>query len=188
MRVISGKFKGRRLFAPEDNEVRPTTDRIKETLFNILSSKNCVGDLLVLDLFGGSGALGIEALSRGAKKVIFVDKSADSVKLIKQNLSHVKADAASFEVYCVDYTFAIKKLRGKKFDLIFADPPYAAALEQDIANKVFENDILDKNGVLVLEHSVKSPVCCPAFLEDLRICGNTALSFLSYVREDANNE
>lgn len=74
MRVISGKFKYKRLFAPIDNKVRPTTDRIKETVFNILTSKGFGGEITVLDLFGGSGALGIEAISRGAKRTVFIDR------------------------------------------------------------------------------------------------------------------
>lgn len=188
MRVISGKMKGRKLFAPENNDVRPTTDRIKETLFNILSSKNCVGEIAVLDLFGGSGALGIEALSRGAKKVVFIDKSYDSIKLIKQNLAHVKADSKNYEIYNVDFAFALKKLRGKKFDLIFADPPYDAGLEKDIIFSVLNAEVLDENGVLVIEHSDKVKVETDAFTVDSRLCGNTVLSFLSYEKEIANNE
>ncbi len=188
MRVVSGKFKGRKLFAPEDNSVRPTTDRIKETLFNILSSKDCVGEISVLDLFGGSGALGIEALSRGAKKVVFIDKSIESIRLIKQNLSHVKADEETYETFCVDYEFALKKLKGKEFDLIFADPPYAAGLENNIIKKVADCGVLSKNGVLVIERSVKTKMKCEPFVEDARACGNTVLSFLSYEKEIVNNE
>ena len=188
MRVISGKFKGRKLFAPEDNEVRPTTDRIKETLFNIISSKIGLKEITVLDLFGGSGAIGIEALSRGAKKVVFIDKSNDSIKLIKQNLAHVKAEESSYETYCVDYEFALKKLQGKKFDLIFADPPYSARYEKNIANKVVQYEVLSDNGLLVIEHSSKTLIGSLDFIEDMRICGNTVLSFLSYGKEKMNNE
>lgn len=188
MRVVSGIFKGRKLFAPEDNSVRPTTDRIKETLFNILSSKDCVGEISVLDLFGGSGALGIEALSRGAKKVVFIDKSVESIRLIKQNLSHVKADEKTYETFCVDYEFALKKLKDKEFDLIFADPPYSAGLENSIIKKVADYGVLSKNGVLVIERSVKTKMKCAPFVEDARVCGNTVLSFLSYEKEIVNNE
>ena len=86
MRVISGKYRGKRLFAPEGKFVRPTTDRIKETVFNILSSKNDFEGAYILDLFAGSGALGIEALSRGAKSAVFIDNSAESVKYIRANI------------------------------------------------------------------------------------------------------
>ena len=111
MRVISGLFKYKALYSPQDNKVRPTTDRIKETLFNILSSKNKTGQVFVLDLFSGSGALGIESLSRGATKVIFIDKSKDSFALTNKNLAHVGANKDSYEVYNVDYEFGLKKLK-----------------------------------------------------------------------------
>lgn len=100
--------------------MRPTTDRIKETLFNILSSKGLCGDITALDLFGGSGALGIEAMSRGARKTVFIDKDYRSVSLIKTNLAHVGASAADYEIYNVDFAFALKKLKDKRFDVIFA--------------------------------------------------------------------
>lgn len=108
MRVISGKFKYKQLYAPENNLVRPTTDRIKETLFNILASKGVAGTVTVLDLFAGSGALGIESLSRGAEKVVFIDKSRDSIKLLNKNLAHVGADPKTYEIYNVDFEFALK--------------------------------------------------------------------------------
>lgn len=91
MRVISGKYRGKKIFAPLNDKVRPTTDRIKETLFNILASKGYGEGVTVLDLFGGTGALGIEALSRGAEKAIFIDNDPESVKLIRQNLLNIKA-------------------------------------------------------------------------------------------------
>jgi 16S rRNA (guanine966-N2)-methyltransferase len=87
MRVISGKFKYKLLYNPKDDRVRPTTDRIKETLFNIVASKDKVDGVFVLDLFAGSGALGIESISRGASKVVFIDKDRDSFALVQQNLS-----------------------------------------------------------------------------------------------------
>lgn len=188
MRVISGKFKGKKLFAPTDNRVRPTTDRIKETLFNILASKGLSGDVTVLDLFGGSGALGIESLSRGASKVVFIDRDSDSIKLIKQNLSHVGARPGEYEIYNADYAFALKKLRGRKFDIIFADPPYAGGLEQSIIELVLRNEVLDKNGALIIEHSSDTVVGTDMLEMDGRICGNTTLSFLSYKKEVEHNE
>lgn len=186
MRVISGKMKGRKLFAPENNDVRPTTDRIKETLFNILASKGACGEISVLDLFCGSGALGIEALSRGASKVVFIDRDNESMRLTKQNLAHVKALPSDYETYTVDYLFALKKLKGRRFDLIFADPPYAAGFEDTILKAVFDADVLSDNGVFVLEHSVGVKVNANGFSEDLRICGNTALSFFTKEKENEN--
>lgn len=188
MRVISGKFKYKRLFAPIDNKVRPTTDRIKETLFNILTSKGFGGEITVLDLFGGSGALGIEAISRGAKRTVFIDRDPESIKLIKQNLNHVGAKPDEYEVYAVDFEFALKKLKGRKFDLIFADPPYKKGLENTIITLIKHYGILDKNGVLLIEHSADNNFYCGDFSVDKRICGNTALSFLTYNKELLHNE
>ena len=188
MRVISGKFKYKMLYAPENNLVRPTTDRIKETLFNILASKGVSGEVIALDLFSGSGALGIESLSRGAEKVVFIDKSRDSVKLIDKNLAHVGADPESYEVYNVDYEFALKKLKNRRFDVIFADPPYAAGLERKIIELTDRYGVLALGGVLVIEHdsSVKLPVS--PFVADERECGNTTLSFLTYPEKEAHND
>lgn len=188
MRVISGKFKTKKLYAPDDNRVRPTADRIKETLFNILASKGFKDDITVLDLFGGSGALGIEALSRGALKAVFIDRDAESIKLIKQNLAHVGALSGEYEIYNKDFAFALKKLHGRKFDVIFADPPYAGGYEKQIIALTDLYGVLDADGVLVIEHSSDVAVDSVNFTNDERICGNTILSFLSYDKEDAHNE
>lgn len=184
MRVISGKFKYKTLLSPQGNNVRPTTDRIKETIFNILSSKGKVGAISVLDLFGGSGALGIESLSRGAVKAVFVDKNGDSIKLIRKNLENVGAISDTYEVYKVDYAFALKKLAGQHFDLIFADPPYAAGYEKDIMDSILKYDILSRDGVLMIEHDAFNRFDVPEkFVFDRRLCGVTGVTFLSY-RED----
>ena len=194
MRVISGKFKGKKLFAPADNRVRPTTDRIKETLFNILASKGLCGEVTVLDLFGGSGALGIEAMSRGAVKTVFIDKDPTSVGLIKTNLAHVGAKPCDYEIYNVDYAFALKKLKDKRFDVIFADPPYAAGLETVIAETIAKYNVLSSGGALVIEHSSEVNFEAAAYDEDRRVCGNTVLSFLTlksteeYQEEVRHNE
>ena len=104
MRVISGKFKYKLLFNPKDNRVRPTTDRIKETLFNILSSKEKTGNVLVLDLFAGSGALGLEALSRGANKAILCDKSYEAIEIIKKNINKTHFEEKT-KVLCKFFVF-----------------------------------------------------------------------------------
>lgn len=178
MRVISGKFKGKKLFAPADKRVRPTTDRIKETLFNILYSKGKIeGE--VLDLFSGTGALGIEALSRGASRAVFVDKDCDSIKLTVQNLTHVKADG--YEIYNTDFTIALKKLYGRKFDIIFIDPPYRLKAEAEILNKIANYELLNKNGIIIIEHSKENNLQIEAerYIIDERNCGNTVLTFLT---------
>ncbi len=180
MRVISGKFKYKALYNPKDNKVRPTTDRIKETLFNIIASKNKTGKVLVLDLFAGSGALGIESLSRGAEKVIFVDKDKESFMLVNQNLKHVGAQNGEFEVYNVDYEFALKKLKDKGFDLIFVDPPYALHIENKVLDLIKKYNVLAKDGLIVVEHDAKNIFEDSDFVSDTRKCGSTSLTFLEY--------
>ena len=188
MRVISGKYRGKKIFAPLNDKVRPTTDRIKETLFNILASKGYGEGVTVLDLFGGTGALGIEALSRGAEKAIFIDNDPESVRLIRQNLLNVKAPSESYEVYNVDFAFALKKLKNRGFDIIFADPPYAGGLENEILNKIDGFGVLAKDGILMIEHSRSVEFSTGKFIEDRRVCGNTVISFLSYPKEVEHNE
>ncbi len=179
MRVISGKFKYKQLFSPDGKTVRPTTDRIKETLFNILAAKGKVGDVLALDLFSGSGALGIESLSRGASKVIFVDKSKEGFRLTNQNLKHVGADPASFETYSVDYEFALKKLKNKNFDLILVDPPYGLRIENKILDLIKRYNVLAADGVIMVEHDANNTFEDEDFDFDSRDCGQTILSFLT---------
>ncbi|MCR4400694.1 MAG: 16S rRNA (guanine(966)-N(2))-methyltransferase RsmD, partial [Syntrophomonadaceae bacterium] len=124
MRVIAGKAKGRKLKAPAGLDTRPMTDRIKESLFSILGAR--VPGSRVLDLFAGSGAVGIEALSRGAAWAVFVDRDARAVGVLKENLGTCGMDPAA-EVYRSDVQRALQVLeeRGCRFDLVFLDPPYA---------------------------------------------------------------
>ena len=178
MRVISGKYKGKKLFSPIDNSVRPTTDRIKETLFNILFSKGAVFGT-VLDLFSGSGALGIEAVSRGAELAVFIDIDPQSLKLTRQNIAHV--GITNCEIYHNDFLTATKKLKGRKFDIIFADPPYGLRIEPKIVESVVKNELLSENGILIIEHSTKNKLQIDeeSFIIDERVCGNTTLTFVT---------
>jgi 16S rRNA (guanine(966)-N(2))-methyltransferase RsmD len=177
MRVISGKFKYKRLFSPVGKDVRPTTDRIKETLFSILTSHGFFQDSVVLDLFSGTGALGIESISRGAAKAVFIDKSRDSYLLTKKNLEHVGASADEYEIYNVDYEFALKKLKGRRFDVIFADPPYAMRAHSKILSLIKRYDLLSSGGMVVVEHDSSECVTDEDFNADTRKCGTTALTF-----------
>lgn len=184
MRVISGKFKYKLLFSPKDNRVRPTTDRIKETVFNIVGSKKEIDGRFVLDLFAGSGALGIESLSRGANKVVFIDKDKDSFALVRQNLVHVGAKADEYELYNVDYEFGLKKLKDKEFDLIFIDPPYALGIENKVLDLIKKYNVLAKDGLIVIEHAVNNVFNDEDFDFDRRKCGSVGLSFLTKKKEN----
>ena len=162
--------------SPPDKNVRPTTDRIKETVFNILLSRYTVGGV-VLDLFCGSGALGIEALSRGAERAFFVDKSTESVKLTQQNLKGINEP---YSVYNTDYKIALSKLTDK-FDLILLDPPYHDGLERDALNTIIERGLLNKGGVIFVEHLRENNLINlpSSYIIDTRNCGNTSISFIT---------
>ncbi len=154
MRIISGKMRGLKLNSPKDDSVRPTTDRVKESLFNVISPY--VYDANVLDLFAGSGALGIECLSRGATKCTFVDNSRDSITIIKSNISKAKFEDSS-EVLNMDYKEVIKKMsiKSEKFDIIFLDPPYYKDMFEEAIQKISESDILNEEGIIIVEHDYK---------------------------------
>lgn len=152
MRVIAGSARSLNLVAPKGMEVRPTTDRIKETLFNILSPR--VFDSSFLDMFAGSGAIGIEALSRGARECVFVENSQASVQAIKENLAHTKLDSSAQIVIC-DCVAAVSRLASskRKFDIIFMDPPYNHELEKKVLEEITKSDILSKEGLIIVEAS-----------------------------------
>ena len=149
MRVVAGKYKGKNLASPKTDDVRPTTTRIKETLFNVL--QGYVQGSTVLDLFAGSGSLGIEAISRGAKRVDFADKSRDSIALVKQNLKGIEG---CYTVQNADFLAALRSANasGVKYDVIFLDPPYASSLGEAAIAKIIELDLLKKDGIIVFEH------------------------------------
>lgn len=144
MRVITGTCRGRRLLEPVGRDVRPTTDQVKEAMFNIVQFH--VEGANVLDLFAGTGQLGIEALSRGAKSCTFVDASRDSIRLTEENLRRCDLKA---RVLCCDSLSFLKT--GEKFDLIFLDPPYGTGLDGKAMEGVKEFDILSKGGIMICE-------------------------------------
>ena len=147
MRIISGKHKGRVLKSFKGDDIRPTSDRAKEALFNILGSK--VYNAKFLDLFSGTGSMGIEAISRGAEKVIFVDGSKDSVNLIKGNLALVKEDATVILGYAESF---LNSVNGK-FDIIFLDPPYNYRDADGLFKIIKNRNLLNEGGIIVYEHN-----------------------------------
>lgn len=144
MRVITGSARGRRLKTPEGQDIRPTTDNVKESVFNILQFD--IEGRRVLDLFAGTGQLGIECLSRGAREAVFIDADRDAVKIVRENLKTcgfsapvLQQDALSFLNNC------------GKFDLIFVDPPYDAGLYGPVLEKINSVDILSDGGIILCE-------------------------------------
>ena len=147
MRVISGKARGVNLKTPEGILTRPTIDRVKEALFSIINFDIPASN--VLDLFGGTGQLGIEALSRGAKSAVFVDQREDACKLIKENLRRTKLEQDA-KVVRMDYLDYLKRCKDK-FDIIFLDPPYAEVFLENALKCITEIDILQSGGIIVAE-------------------------------------
>ncbi|MGR6836241.1 16S rRNA (guanine(966)-N(2))-methyltransferase RsmD [Syntrophomonas erecta] len=150
MRVITGRAKGKRLKAPTGKNTRPITDRIKEALFNIIGSDIEATDFL--DLFAGSGSVGIEAISRGASRVIFVDSSNEAIKIIRENLANCGFDN-NFEVHRNDVMVALERLsrREIKFDYIYVDPPFTREhLFPMVMRALDKIDILKDNGMVII--------------------------------------
>ena len=150
MRVITGKARGVQLKTPDGMATRPTTDRVKEALFSIIQFD--IPTSKVLDLFGGTGQLGIEALSRGAKSAVFVDAAESACKLIKENLRRTKLESDA-RVVRADYLDYLKRCR-EKYDIIFLDPPYAEVFLENALKCITEIDILETGGIIVAERPV----------------------------------
>ena len=156
MRVISGKARGVNLKTPNGMATRPTADRVKEAIFSIIQFD--LPGTSVLDLFGGTGQLGIEALSRGAKKAVFVDELDDACKLIRQNLKITKLESQG-HVIRSDYS-AFLKTTSQKFDIILLDPPYAEVFLENSLNLITQIDILQSGGIIVTERPVEKALLC----------------------------
>jgi len=150
MRIIAGTAKGKRLITLAGIATRPTLDRVKEALFNIIQFD--ISEAHVLDLFAGSGALGLECLSRGAKYVVFCDNSHEAAKVIKENIENTKFEENS-EVLNKDYMLALKKLHKEsyKFDIIFLDPPYGSDFDTKALEEIMKLELLSDDGMIIIE-------------------------------------
>ena len=180
MRVIAGKYKGRTLSTVPDLSVRPATDRVKSAIFNILQSKVHWGSANVLDLYAGSGSIGIEALSRGAKKVVFVEQDKNALTFLKNNITHVGADNES----SIIFGDVSRYLQSKPptYNVVFADPPYAIDALASLPTAIFESGVVSSDGILIMEHPTyfkfTPHVLWEAF--DERTYGRTAISFFQH--------
>ncbi len=186
MRIIAGRFKQRRLHTPEGMETRPTLGRVKESLFSMLFEH--IEQARVLDLFAGSGALGLEALSRGAKSAVFCDKAKPALLALRRNIDMLRIKSET-EVISGDWSTALQKLRdeNRQFDLIFIDPPYnfnpAPILEQI---QMFKT--LGKHGIIILEHGSEKEITTIAGfrISKERQYKETVLTFLEW--EDSHED
>ena len=149
MRIIAGKYKGRKFDLPKDSMSRPTLDRIKENIFNIINFS--ISNSVCLDLFAGSGALGLESLSRNAKQVFFVDEKNENIKNIKAFLNNVNDGNGICN--CLDYEDALKKFSSDKrrFDIVFLDPPYETNMAEKAIKLINHFNLLNDGGIIVWE-------------------------------------
>lgn len=189
MRIISGSAKGRKILSPknegritEKGEIkatRPTLDRVKESMFNILGHK--VYDAAVLDMFAGTGSLGLECASRGAKKVVFLERFKETYDILLENVNKLGFTGVS-KVYMKDSYEFIKSLAssGEKFDIIFVDPPYLNHMVDKAVKLIAEFDLLNADGVIVTKYDREEPIYRPEEkyeLIDERKYGNTIIAF-----------
>lgn len=154
MRVIAGSARRVSLKTLEGMNTRPTQDRIKETLFNMLQYD--LADCTFLDLFAGSGGIGIEALSRGAKTAVFVEQNADAVQIVRENLKATRLEDRAVVMH-TDALTALKRLEGKyRFDYIFMDPPYNHELERQMLEYLTGSELIDKQSTIIIEASLET--------------------------------
>ena len=179
MRIIAGNAKGRTLYAPRGVETRPTSDKIRGSIFNILGVR--VLDARVLDLFGGTGALALEALSRGAETAVIVDTSREAVNVIERNAQNVlKEEYGRLQLIRSDYRAAIERLTGG-FDLVFLDPPYRMTdAYGDALSRLFHSGALNKDCIIILERRSAAEIPLPeGFMRvDVRQYGETTIEFV----------
>lgn len=178
MRIIAGEMRGRTLFAPSGMDTRPTQDKVRESLFNILRFD--VRDARVLDLFAGSGALALEAVSRGAQSAVAVDLSRAAVDCIRRNVAAARAEDR-VRILPMDYRRAIEQLAagGAQFDLVFLDPPYRMENTGEMAARLHEKGLLSPACILVIEHArgVTPALPAPFAAYDERTYGQTQVLF-----------
>ena len=148
MRIISGTAKGTKLYTLEGISTRPTLDRVKESIFNIIF--NDIEDAIVLDLFSGSGAIGLEFASRGAKKVYLCDSSKEACKIIRKNIEKTHL-GQKIELYNLDFIEAINKFKNQKFDIIYLDPPYKTDFIKIAISELLKNEYIDEKTLIIVE-------------------------------------
>lgn len=155
MRIIAGVHKGRKLKSSNNLSIRPTTDRIKEYIFNILDdfplNKN------VVDIFSGSGSLGLEAISRGATQTTFIEKATSSIDILKENIAHIKLSPDQYLIMHID-ALKFAGTENITYDLGLIDPPFVYPQLQELLDKLFNGRIFHSNSIVVLEHEISNPI------------------------------
>ena len=185
MRVIAGKYKGRRLSTVADLSVRPATDRVKSAIFNTLQTRIDWRTATVLDLYAGSGSVGIEAMSRGAVHATFVEFDRKAFAFLQANIALIKAEADATLIFgSVDQVLASPR---QHYSVVFADPPYALPTLHQLPGKIFASGVVEEDGMLVIEHPTHhefehSPLC-QAVIE--KVYGRTAVTYFTKANENS---
>ena len=182
MRIISGKARGTKLYTLDGTATRPTLDRVKESLFNII--QNDIEDSTVLDLFSGSGAIGLEFLSRGAKRAVLCDSSKDAIKIIKQNVQKTHFEE-KVEIYNMEFTKLVERLQNQKFDITYIDPPYATDFIKISIEKIIEYKLVNENTKIIVETDDETRILnqiekMDVEITDKRKYGRATIIFLKY--------
>ena len=178
MRIVAGQFKGKKLYAGNDLSIRPITNRLKEIIFSVLN--DFFYEQKVLDLFSGSGSLGIEALSRGAGHVTFVEKEDSSIRVLKKNIDQLKIDPKLIKLTKSDVLKYISESINT-YNLIFSDPPFKFSSLQKMIDHIFAGKILEENGLLVVHHEIDNLIKkdnVPYLLLQQKKIGRSLLSFI----------
>ena len=166
MRIISGKAKGTKLYTLEGTNTSPTLDRVKESIFNII--QNDIEDAEILDLFAGSGAIGLEFLSRGARNAVLCDKSKDATEIIKRNVQKTHMEEKT-QILNLDFETCLDKVKNRQFDIIYIDPPYVTKYILKSIEKIIAQGNLKKEGIMILETDDEQRILREIESEEVRI-------------------
>ena len=184
MRIISGKYKGKKIYLPLDKKTRPLKDMVKESIFNVIEHSKKVNTLIndsnILDLFSGSGSFGLEAISRGAKNVTFIENYLNVIQIFRKNINQLKcvSQCELIEFNCFDY-FKLRKKFNKSFDIVFLDPPYKEKNINILIEQIIEKKILKKDGFLIIHRHKKDDLMLTKKLKifDIRTYGISKVIF-----------
>lgn len=185
MRIIGGQARGRRLVGPKGRSTRPTSDRVREALFSMVHARYAIEDAAVLDLFAGSGALGLESLSRGAASAVFVEHDRAALQAIRNNVATLAYETRSVIVAGAVQRSLTALEKQAPFDLVFADPPYAES-PWPLVGRIAARELLSADGLVAIEHASnnQAPVLCGALrLQVSRSYGSTAVSLFQAERD-----
>jgi 16S rRNA (guanine966-N2)-methyltransferase len=184
MRILAGQFKGKNLSAGSDLSIRPITNRLKEIIFSVIN--DFIYDKIILDLFSGSGSLGIEAISRGAAHVTFVEKEKSSIRILTKNVNDLKVDQDFIKIINLDVMNFINR-SNNKYNLIFSDPPFKYVFLQQLTNQIFFGKLLDLQGLMVIHHEIDNPLQTENVPYSLLKQKKIGRSILSFISKEAND-